>query len=126
MCTPGVRRAIAWDWALLASYTLWLAYPVAWAVRRMVARAVPPGRALGWLYRQAHWTMGALVVSDIVENCATLHMHLPHWPTVLTVASSIKLLSLLLLAWVIVAGALAGRNGGRTPAPPTSSSPQLH
>ncbi|RZJ07264.1 MAG: DUF2235 domain-containing protein [Acidovorax sp.] len=114
--TEGVHRAIAWDWALLASYVLWLAYPVAWALRRRVVRAVPPGRALGWLYRHAHWTMGLLVASDLVENCATLHMHLPHWPTVLTGASTIKLLSLLVLAWVIVAGALAGRKGGRPPA----------
>lgn len=120
MCdTEGVGRVIAWDWALLASYTLWLAYPVAWALRRLVARAVPPGRTLGWLYRHAHWAMGALVASDLVENYATLHMHLPHWPllpTVLTVVSAIKLLSLLLLACVIAAGALAGREGGRSPA----------
>ena len=110
--TPAVRRAIAWDWALLVSYALWLAYPMAWALRRLVARAVPPGQALGWLYRHAHWTMVALVVSDIVENCVTLHLqclHHPCWPTVLTAASSIKLLAIVLLGWVIVAGALAGR-----------------
>ncbi|MFI8615479.1 DUF2235 domain-containing protein [Acidovorax sp. NPDC077693] len=124
--TDAVRRAIAWDWALLASYALWLAYPVAWSLRRLVARAVPPGRALGWLYRHAHWVMGLLVVSDIVENCITLHLQSPHhpdWPTVLTVATSSKLLSLLLLGWVMVAGALAGREGGRAPA---SRAPQLH
>lgn len=107
--TAGVHRAIAWDWALLACYALWLAYPVAWALRRLVARAVPPGRALGWLYRHAHWTMGALVLSDLVENIATLHMHQPHWPTVLTVATSIKLLAIVLLAWVVAAGTLARR-----------------
>lgn len=122
--TDSVRRAIAWDWALLASYALWLAYPVAWALRRLVARAVPPGWALGWLSRHAHWTMLALVLSDLVENYATLHMHHPHWPTVLTVASGLKLLSLLLLAWVMVAGALAGREGGRTR--PASPAPQVH
>ncbi len=110
--THAVRRAIAWDWALLVSYALWLAYPMAWALRRLVARAVPPGRALGWLYRHTHWTMVVLVVSDIVENCVTLHLqclHHPCWPTVLTAASSIKLLAIVLLGWVIVAGALAGR-----------------
>ncbi|CAN7533771.1 DUF2235 domain-containing protein [Acidovorax sp. LjRoot194] len=124
--TDAVRHAIAWDWALLASYALWLAYPVAWALRRLVARAVPPGRALGWLYRHAHGVMGLLVVSDIVENCITLHLQSPHqpdWPTMLTVATSIKLLSLLLLGWVMVAGALAGREGGRAPASPV---PQVH
>jgi uncharacterized protein (DUF2235 family) len=121
--TESVRRAIAWDWALLASYALWLAYPVAWALRRLVARAVPAGRPLSRIYRHAHWMMGALVVSDALENYATLHMHLPHWPTVLTVASSAKLLALLLLAWVMVAGTLAGRAGGRTPA---SRTPQVH
>lgn len=121
--TMGVRRAIAWDWALLASYALWLAYPVAWSLRRLVALAVPPGRALGALYRHAHWVMGLLVVSDIVENCATLHMHQPHWPTALTIASSIKLLSLLLLARVMLAGFRAGREGSRGPASPAA---QLH
>lgn len=121
--TDAVQRAIAWDWALLASYTLWLAYPVAWALRRQVARAVPQGRALGWPLRHAHWAMGALVVFDIVENCATLHMHQPHWPTVLTIASGLKLLAILLLAGVIAAGARAGRQGGGTLAPPSSPRP---
>lgn len=122
--TDTVRRAIAWDWALLASYTLWLAYPVAWALRRMVARAVPPGWALGWLYRHAHWAMMALVVSDFAENFATLHMHHPYWPTVLTLASGAKALCLLVLSWVMAAGALAGRDGGR--ARPASPGPQVH
>ena len=108
----GVRHTIAWDGALLASYTLWLAYPVAWALRRLVARAVPPGRALGWLYRHAHWAMGTLVVSDLVENYVTLHTHLAHWPIVLTVVSSIKMLSITLLAALIV----AGRKGRSPPA----------
>lgn len=122
--TGSVRRAIAWDWALLASYALWLAYPVAWALRRLVARAVPSGRPLGRIYRHVHWIMGALVASDVLENYATLHMHLPHWPTVLTVASGgAKLLALLLLAGVMASGALAGRAGGRTPA---SGMPQVH
>ena len=117
MCNAeGVRRVIALDWALLACYTLWLAYPVAWAVRRLVARAVPPGRALGGLWRHAHWAMGTLVVSDLVENFATLHMHLAHWPTVLTVASGVKMLSLMLLTGLIVAGALARHDGGRSTA----------
>lgn len=117
MCNAeGVRRVIALDWALLACYTLWLAYPVAWAVRRLVARAVPPGRALGGLSRHAHWAMGTLVVSDLVENFATLHMHLAHWPTVLTVASGVKMLSLMLLTGLIVAGALARHDGGRSTA----------
>lgn len=124
--TKGVYYAIAWDWALLACYTLWLAYPVAWALRRLVAQAVPQGRALGWLYRHAHWVMGLLVMSDIVENCVTLHLQVPHhpcWPTVLTAASSIKLLSMLLLACVILAGARAGRKAGPAPASPA---PQVH
>ena len=123
-CAAGdaVRRTIAWDWALIACYTLWLAYPVAWAVRRQVACAVPSGRALGWLGQRAHWAMAALVVSDIAENAATLQMHQPHAPTLVTWACAAKLASLLAVAWVIVAGWLAGlRAPARQP-----SALQLH
>ena len=120
----AVHRTIAWDWVLLASYTLWLAYPMAWALRRLVARAVAQGRALGRLYRQAPWAMGALVASDFAENWATLHMHLAPWPTVLTVASAAKFACMLALGALLAAGALAGRRSRR--AAPPSPAPQVH
>ncbi len=74
-CSPAaLRETLAWDGAFVLAYTLWLPYPMAWALRRLVARAVPRGRRLAWLPRHAHWFMGLLAAADLADNYALLHM----------------------------------------------------
>ncbi|SFD57622.1 DUF2235 domain-containing protein [Paracidovorax konjaci] len=114
----AVHRAIAWDWALIAAYAAWIAYPLAWALRRLVAAAVPRGRRLGWLARYANAFMALLLVSDVAENLATLRTAEPLWPTVLSAASVSKLACLALLGTVLIQAALA-----RTPRPARASAP---
>ncbi|OOG38497.1 DUF2235 domain-containing protein [Polaromonas sp. A23] len=66
--TQAVLHALQWDWALGAAYALLLAYPVAWAVRRVVPAAIADGRPLAGLTRHARWLMLGLVAADAAEN----------------------------------------------------------
>lgn len=112
VCDPAqLQRALALDAWLLPLYTLWLAWPLAWALRRRVARAVPKGRRLPWLSRHAHRAMLALVLFDLAENLASPHLPGGGAPVAWAVAalSAGKLLALAALLWVWLGGALARR-----------------
>lgn len=102
-----IHHALTLDWFLLASYALWLAYPVTWALRRLVANAIPQGRSLAWLPCNAQWLMVILVLADILENLATYWIW--HLPWILTVATTLKLMCIALLAIVFVAGVAVPR-----------------
>ncbi|AVT10050.1 T6SS phospholipase effector Tle1-like catalytic domain-containing protein [Paracidovorax avenae] len=108
-CSPAaLRETLAWDCAFVLAYTLWLPYPMAWALRRLVARAVPRGHRLAWLPRHAHWFMGLLAATDLAENLALLHAAAAPWGVAAAVFCAAKLACLALLAAVLCQGALAG------------------
>ncbi len=71
----GVRAGLRMDWAVLISLTLWLAYPVAWALRRLAARAILAGKDVHWLARYAHRWMAGFVVADAAENLLAWYEH---------------------------------------------------
>lgn len=102
-----IHHALALDWFLLVSYALWLAYPVTWALRRLVANAIPEGRSLGWLLRNTQWLMLALVFADMLENLAIYWIGDLSW--LLTVATTLKLACIALLAVVFASGVAAPR-----------------
>ncbi|MDB5870881.1 MAG: hypothetical protein JWQ07_323 [Ramlibacter sp.] len=69
MCTAAeVRDGLCLDWAILITMALWLAYPVAWALRRLAAHAILKGQEINWLARYAHRWMAGFVVADVTEN----------------------------------------------------------
>lgn len=106
-----LRHALALDALLLPLYALWLAWPVAWALRRQAARAVPKGRRLPWLSRHAHRAMAALVLFDLAENLASPQLvDGPSWVAWAVAALSAgKLLALAALLWVWLGGLLSRR-----------------
>lgn len=113
-CSPAALRVtLAWDCAFVLAYTLWLAYPMAWALRRLVARAVPRGHRLAWLPRHAHWFMGLLAATDLAENFALLHAATAPWGMAAAALCAAKLACLALLAAVLAQGALAGPERAR-------------
>lgn len=113
MACDGARlgHALALDALLLPLYALWLAWPVAWALRRQAARAVPKGRRLPWLSRHAHRAMAALVLFDLAENLASPYLGAggPLVAWAVAALSAGKLLALAALLWVWLGGLLSRR-----------------
>ncbi|MDP2262805.1 MAG: DUF2235 domain-containing protein [Hydrogenophaga sp.] len=112
VCDSGrLGQALALDAWLLPLYAVWLAWPVAWALRRQAARAVPKGRRLPWLSRHAHRAMLALVLFDLAENLGS--QHLESGGLVVAAAVSVfsagKLLALAALLWVWLGGVFSRR-----------------
>lgn len=118
-----LRRAMAWDWCFLAAYFLWMPYPITWAVRRLAARAIPLGTGLTVLQKNVRWLMLALICADAIENlvsCWTLEHRLCEYflfavPWAVAFSSAVKMLTLTLVAWVFITGAVCFPSRPRTP-----------
>lgn len=101
-------HALAWDWAFGAAYALLLAYPLAWATRRAAPAAIVSGHGLGFLTRNAHVLMWALVAADSLENLLSYGVGRGDgfwlWllPAALSLSSVIKFSGLALLLKVVV------------------------
>lgn len=106
--TDLMARAIRHDHGFLLAYGLWLAYPVAWAVRRRVAQAVAAGKPLDAITTRAHWFMWGLIGADLLENATTLAALGPQihtgWALLLAAFSAVKMLCIVLLLWVMARG----------------------
>lgn len=107
-------EARAFDIAFAIACVAWVAYPVAWALRRLVAQAVPRGRPLGWLPRHAHWAMRLFAAGELALLCIPAAA----WPNAATALLGIRLLCLALLAAVLLLGALADAPGSGGPSGP--------
>ncbi len=107
-------EARAFDIAFTIACVAWVAYPVAWALRRLVAQAVPRGRPLGWLARHAHWAMRLFAAGELALLCIPA----AGWPNATTALLGIRLLCLALLASVLLLGALADAPGSGGPSGP--------
>jgi uncharacterized protein (DUF2235 family) len=106
-CEAGtVRAGLRLDWAILVSMTLWLAYPVAWALRRLTAKAILAGTPINWLAGKAHWWMVGFVLADVMENLLAWYGK-PWADTAVPWLCYAKLGFIALLAVVWVMGALA-------------------
>lgn len=103
-----IHKALKWDWWLIASYALWMAYPLTWAVRRLIAHAIPQGKPLVWLARNVQWLMLALVLLDISKTAATYWI-VPH-PWVVTLLTIFKFIYCAMLLIVFAAGVLMSQN----------------
>lgn len=104
----SARSMVPWDVGLLLAWA-WLAYPVAWAVRRACAGAIVAGTALpAWLGRA--W-IGLWIVLATGLLGHVLGLYLPgHWALALTVAL-LFIAQMACLAWMVIvfiAGALGG------------------
>jgi uncharacterized protein (DUF2235 family) len=112
VCDRGrLLHALALDAWLLPLYAVWLAWPLAWALRRQAAQAVPKGQGLPWLSRQTHRAMLALVLFDVAENLGSPHLGDGGLAVAAAVSvfSAGKLLALAALLWVWLGGVFARR-----------------
>ncbi|QJE02628.1 DUF2235 domain-containing protein [Massilia forsythiae] len=102
---PGLHVALALEWLYLLFFTLWLAYPMAFALRRLVRPAIASGTGLGPLARHAKYLMGATVLSGAYKIVVT--HHLATAPTQLAAAAVANLACYLLVLAVVAQGLLA-------------------
>lgn len=114
MCTAeSVRAGLCVDWAILVAFTLWLAYPVAWALRRLAAKAIVAERQVTWLARYAHRWMAGFVVADVAENVLAWYEH--PWTDMAVpwlCYAKLGFIAVLAVVWVMGALAKAPRKAG--------------
>ena len=100
--------ALAIDYALIACYTLLLAYPVTWVLQRRVNVAAAAGVALDGLTRKVYLFMWAFPVMDLLEDVFTAVALVPQVQLLpalgVAAASAGKFVSMGVLVWVLVRG----------------------
>lgn len=98
------------DYALIASYSVLLAYPVTWALRRRAISTMVDGVARDWLTSKVYLFMWAFPLLDLLENAVSVTALVSPanmGPVlVVAVASAGKFACMGGLGWVLVLGLL--------------------
>jgi hypothetical protein len=92
-------------------FTLWLPWPMAWALRRQAARAVPRGHRLPWLSRQVHRAMAVLVLCELANGLLSglVAGGDARLAAVVWALEAVRWLALGVLLWVWLGGLVARR-----------------
>ncbi|MBG9387743.1 T6SS phospholipase effector Tle1-like catalytic domain-containing protein [Caenimonas aquaedulcis] len=114
----SIRAGLCRDWAILIALALWIAYPMAWALRQMTKVAVLKGQQLPWIARKVHWWMIGFVLADMGENL--LAWWRVEWVTVIAWVCAVKLglMAVMALVWVMGVAASLRRPGNPAATPP--------
>lgn len=108
---PQFDYAQRWVWTSLASLALWLPFPMAWSLRRLVRAAINHGVWLTKRQRTVQWQMVAFFALSVLQNWgsnyAQLHVSVP-WLVSLVWLGKLWFLSGLVIVWL--QGALTSRH----------------
>lgn len=97
-----LEHALLLETLYLVMLTLWLAYPMAFALRRMARLAIIEGRRLGFLARHCKVVMALLVITGAYK--VVVAPHFATAPTQLAFAASMNLACYMLLLLIFLQG----------------------